>query len=235
LNRYLQVDETTRGALFASYAFDASIFEIFMTLLVGGTVCVLGDEERLDGFAAACSRMNVNFSLLTPTFLRTLLPADVPTLKKLCTGGEAIDEDLIKVWKNSLQLYNCYGPTETSIIATMYPYSEGEYNIRTIGRPTSGPAWIVRPDDHTQLVPLGVAGELVVGGSLARGYLNDSVKTNAAFVDSSGTTLSMTTSSRTGRIYKTGDLCQMSRTGEINYLGRIDTQVKVSASLSPIV
>ena len=107
---------TSRVFQFASFTFDASIMEILTTLIMGGTVCIPSDQDRMNDIPGAIRRMRVTWTLLTPSVASTLTPKSVPSLKVLVTGGEAMSPGHIAKWKGSLCLINAYGPSETSVI-----------------------------------------------------------------------------------------------------------------------
>jgi non-ribosomal peptide synthetase component F len=100
----------SRVLQFSAYTFDACIHDILATLSYGGCVCVPSEHERLNDLAASIVRMQVNTALLTPSVLRLLYPWEVPCLKRLCAGGEAISPDLLERWAGHVEFGNSYGP-----------------------------------------------------------------------------------------------------------------------------
>ncbi|KAJ5011382.1 Nonribosomal peptide synthase atnA [Colletotrichum sp. SAR 10_99] len=206
---------------FSSYTFDASLFEILTTLIHGGTVCVPTENQRVEGILDFVKDTNVSLSLLTPSVARLLAPSSVPSLKTLILGGEAPDEPLIARWLDSgAQVFNAYGPSECSVIATVQACAIGA-EARTIGYPVGCSCWIVDADDVNTLLADGEVGELLIEGpTLANGYLDD-LQTSASFIDSpiwgKGT-----------RLYKTGDLVQRTKDGSFIYHGRKDFQIKIN-------
>lgn len=222
-------NKETRTFQFCSYTFDVSIAEIFTTLVFGGTVCVPSPSGRLDDLAKEMSTMRVNWSFLTPTVAKLLGPSDVPTLKTLVLGGEEVGSGDVSRWSNSeLRLINGYGPTEACIFCVsqdiLSPTTAG-----TIGRPIGCNGFIVDPEDTNKLAPIGTVGELLVTGPiLATGYLADPARSNASFINSptwASSLLSLSSSSQA--FYKTGDIVRYNHCGEIEYMSRKDTQVKV--------
>ncbi|KAI0005257.1 hypothetical protein F4779DRAFT_50368 [Xylariaceae sp. FL0662B] len=222
--------ETSRILQFSSYTFDASIIEILTALMHGACVCVPSDSSRLSDLTSVFSDLQVNWALLTPTVARLLDPAKLPTLKTLVLGAEAVHEQDLDQWKGSLHLLNAYGPTECAVCCTVKDYDSAKADVGTIGRPVGSVAWVVNPNDHDQLVPLGAVGELLVEGAiLARGYLNDPEKTAAAFIDSPSWLQrgGPNQPGRRGRLYKTGDLVKFHPDGSHTFVGRKDQQVKI--------
>lgn len=213
---------STRALQFAAYNFDASIAEIFTTLTHGGCVCIPSDEERLSDLVGVINRMSVNWAFFTPSVIALISPEDIPTLKILVLGGEAVTKENVKIWGSKLRLMNGYGPTETCVFCVTRVIEPGT-KAQTIGQAVSSISWVTHPQDSNKLTPVGCIGELLVeGASLARGYLNDNEKTSSSFVDNLGWT-----SDKTRRFYKTGDLVRYNSNGTLDYLGRKDGQVKI--------
>jgi amino acid adenylation domain-containing protein len=218
------VGPSTRLLQFAAYTFDVSVADIFTTLQRGGCICVPSEDERINDLAGAINRMSCNYGFLTPTVAGMLEPKTVPTLKKLILGGELLTQDNIRQWSPELDLVISYGMTECSIHCVDAVPLTLESDPADLGRPSGCHMWIVDPEDHNKLAPIGAIGELVIEGRMvSRGYLGDKTKTDAAFV------LDPTWSQGTGksrRMYKTGDLCKYSAYGTICYVSRKDFQVK---------
>ncbi|KAK1962683.1 amino acid adenylation domain-containing protein [Colletotrichum sublineola] len=213
---------------FSAYSFDASLFEIFTTLIHGGTVCVPTEKERIEAIEEFIERHHVNFALLTPSVARIIDPAEVPSMQTLVLGGEEPDQLVVKKWLDAgIRLFNAYGPSECSIIAACYSCSH-EMDPRTIGLPVGCSSLIVDPDDGSSLVPEGEVGELLIGGPiLADGYLNNPERTHSAFINTpSGSVDTQPTVDR--RFYKTGDLVKRIEDGNMVYVGRKDMQVKIT-------
>ncbi|CAA9959472.1 Nonribosomal peptide synthetase 3 [Pyrenophora teres f. maculata] len=219
----------SRVLQFASYTFDACIAEIITTLLCGGCICVPSDSDRRNDLAKAISTMDVNWAFLTPSVARLLDPGLVPSLKILAIGGEQSSSADWNRWPGSVQKIHVYGPTECCIFCTGHASQQG-FEPSTIGTSVASVSWVVDPENHDRLAPLGSMGELLVEGPiLARGYLNDAEKTAAAFIDDPAWMLAgyRDYSGRRGRLYKTGDLVRYDADGNLVYLGRKDSQVKL--------
>ncbi|OCL14025.1 nonribosomal peptide synthase [Glonium stellatum] len=222
---------------FASYTFDASMMEIFSTLLTGGCVCIPSDQDRINDIAGAIRKMSINWALLTPSVAGTLKPENVPSLKVLVTGGEAMSAGHINKWGKRCTLVNAYGPTECSVIATTSTkVDENGRELNSdrfnIGTAVGGRAWIVDHRNYNRLVPLGAVGELVIEGRLvARGYLNNEKKTSEVFVEHPEWTRHPGFSKAFyyhERMYRTGDLVRYNSDGSICYISRKDTQIKLN-------
>ncbi|KAL6870381.1 amino acid adenylation [Trichoderma novae-zelandiae] len=218
-----ELSPSSRVLQFASYAFDMSIMEIFTTLIFGGCVCVPAEEDRHGRIQDFVNETGVNTLMLTPSYAKLLDPATMPAVKVLITGGEAVPSDLIQLWNPHVKVYVAYGPTEASIQAAGARLDIGTTAVPSglIGRPTGCNLWIVKQDNHSEMVPRGEIGELVIeGNTLARGYLNDQAKTVASFVN-------MSVGTDTRRVFKTGDLVRQIDNGAIVFVGRKDTQIKM--------
>ncbi|KFY79912.1 hypothetical protein V499_01170 [Pseudogymnoascus sp. VKM F-103] len=178
------LNSESRVIHFSSYAFEACILEVLTALFNGGCVCVAPESERLEGIAKTMRDLHVNWAFFTPSFIRTIRPDQVPDLKTLVLGGEALGADNIEVWVDHCYLVNGYGPSETCVFSVINNNVRRGDTPDLIGSSVAGACWIVDPEDHRKLVPLGCVGELLIEGpTLARGYLNDPDRTNQVFVE----------------------------------------------------
>ncbi|KAI1328011.1 non-ribosomal peptide synthetase [Xylariaceae sp. FL0255] len=213
----------------SNIAFDAAIWEVFVALLNGGTVVCIDYMTALDSAAAeaAFAQENVNVALFTPALLKHYLantPATLARLEVLLVGGERLHVKDAVAAQRLVQggVYNAYGPTENGVISTLYRItSEDSFIDRVpIGRAVSNSGSFIM-DLHQQLVQPGVIGELVVAGDgLARGYIEDALEADRFVHITIGT--HVIKGYRTGdrALYRPGD-------GQIEFLGRIDQQVKI--------
>ncbi|KAI9691601.1 MAG: NRPS [Bathelium mastoideum] len=221
---------SSRVLQFAAYTFDNCLEEIFTTLMFGGCVCIPSDHDRLNNLAGVINQFEVNLMDITPTVASFLHPAEVPTLKSLAFGGEAVNEKVREIWAGKVSLGGIYGPTECSINCMWNPNIATCAEATNIGYAVGSVSWVVNPSDHNQLMPIGCAGELLIEGPIvARGYFNDHVKTSASFIENpSWLAAEVQASKSTRRMYKTGDLVRYNPDGSVTYLGRKDTQVKLN-------
>jgi amino acid adenylation domain-containing protein/non-ribosomal peptide synthase protein (TIGR01720 family)/FkbM family methyltransferase len=213
-----------------AFSFDASVWEIFAPLLAGAQLVVArpGGQQDSAYLVEAIKEHGVTVLQLVPTMLQVLL--DEPglegcrSLRRVFCGGEALGPELRKRFhaRAGAELHNLYGPTEVSIDATHHACGRGDAEgVVPIGRPL-GNVRVYILDEHMQPAPAGVAGELYVGGvGLARGYHNRPALTAERFVPDPF-------SKEPGaRLYRTGDAARYLSGGEIEYVGRLDQQVKV--------
>ncbi|PNP75510.1 hypothetical protein FNYG_11139 [Fusarium nygamai] len=210
-----------------TYTFDVALDDIFFTLMTGGCLCVPTREECLNDIAGAVEKYNCNTLHVAPSLARNLQPSQVPSLRALILGGEAMSASILRTWAGSVALYNSYGPTECCIACCMNLIQSPDENPRKIGRPKDCSYWLVRPGDIDTLAAIGTVGEILIHGpNLGRGYLNKPELTAKAFPQN------ISWASEVGlpadaRFYRTGDLARFNADGSICLLGRIDDQVKI--------
>ncbi|PMB09046.1 non-ribosomal peptide synthetase [Fischerella thermalis CCMEE 5273] len=230
--------EGDRVLQFASISFDAAAEEIYPCLTCGGTLVLRTDEMLSDGqtFLQKCQDLKLTV-LDLPTAYWQQLMSDIATahlrlpdsLRLVIIGGEQAQGKQVEIWQNCVgdrqELINTYGPTEATVVATTYklplaPTDNPSLKI-PIGRPIPNAQTYVL-DKYLQPVPIGVVGELYISGvGIARGYLNRPDLTADKFIPHPF-------SNQLGaRLYKTGDLVRYRQDGNIEFLGRIDNQVKV--------
>ncbi|KAI5920513.1 hypothetical protein F4810DRAFT_682235 [Camillea tinctor] len=225
--RALGCDSSWRSLQFSNHTFDPSISESIQVLCHGGVVCIPSDTQRLDNLPEAIRVLDANCAQLTPSVLQTLSPQQVPSLRTIILVGEASNSTLISLWAPKVQLINAYGPTEACIYCTVARPMQPHDRPSFIGRQCGSTNWIVDPNDHEQLLPIGFAGEIVCSGpSLADGYLNNREATDAAFVECQWLQ-KFQPQSPSGQIYKTGDLGYYNQDGTLHLLGRKDNQIKL--------
>jgi amino acid adenylation domain-containing protein len=205
--------------------FDMSQGEIWTAFLVGATIVAVSAEDANspEAMAALLRHQRVTYAGLPPAMQSVMEPAPYPDLKYVMGGAEVLPPELVNKWNLPGRKYlNLYGPTECAIGQTAYEVEQVEWRTPPpIGRPQlNRQVYIV--DRHDNLVPRGVSGELLIGGAeggLARGYLNQPALTAQKFIPDPFAAGS--------RVYRSGDLVRWSATGQIEFLGRIDNQVKL--------
>ncbi len=226
------LDENDVWSLFHSFSFDFSVWEIFGALLYGGKIVVVPRKATLDPalFVDLVRRENVTVLSQTPGAFYNFVDEELKrpdrglALRYVTFGGEALKPGLLKAWRArypETKLINMYGITETTVHVTWKEITEQEIdsNVSNIGVPIPTLTTYVM-DRHLRLLPVGVPGEICVGGAgLARGYLGLPEKTAEKFVPHPY--------APGERLYRSGDLARLLPSGEMEYLGRIDFQVKV--------
>lgn len=204
-------------------SFDIAVAELFLPLSVGARLVLAEREVTTDGdkLANLINAIDATYLQATPATWRLLLAAGWSGKAdlKIISTGEALPRDLAsQLLDKGASLWNLYGPTETTIWSAGYQIESIEAPI-TIGYPLANTQMYIL-DAHMQPVPVGIAGELHIGGAgIARGYLNRPELTAEKFIPNPFDS--------TARLYKTGDLARFLANGQIECLGRIDFQVKV--------
>ncbi|KAB8263611.1 hypothetical protein BDV32DRAFT_146425 [Aspergillus pseudonomiae] len=225
----MDITAGSRVLQYAAYTFDVSIGDIFAALTHGACICIPSNWERAHDLSGAINRLGVNQACLTSTVASLLTPVEVPKLKKLTLGGEPATQHCINMWVEKVALKNIYGPAECTVWCIIQPDVSSGTAVSNIGHAIGARAWIVHPENHDRLMPIGAVGELLIEGPLvARGYLNDPVKTNAVFLAQPPIWLaSFGPPPPRSRFYKTGDLARYGPGGALLFEGRKDTQVKL--------
>ncbi|GAM43876.1 hypothetical protein TCE0_060f19046 [Talaromyces pinophilus] len=224
--------EDSRVLDFASYAFDVSIDSMLLTLANGGCLCIPSDEDRMNDINGVIRKMRVNYAGITPSVARILEPDVIASLSGLGLGGEAASARDVNTWGRETRIIIGYGPCECTIGCTVNSSAATGRDYISIGTGNGAAIWIVDPNDHEKLMPVGAVGELLVEGPIVgQGYLNDPEKTAAAFIKDPQWLVAghENYAGRPGRLYKTGDLGKYDPDGSggIVFAGRKDTQVKL--------
>lgn len=206
---------------FASFSFDVSVSEIFMTFFSGATLFPVSKDliADFDGFFHFLQEKKITVMTLTPSYLRNVNKAALSTVRVLITAGEeAVPRSALQL-RDDQEYYNGYGPTECSIAATLYKETSNTGRNVPIGKPI-GNMQVFILDNDLQPVRDGEAGEIFLSGiGVGRGYVNNPALTAAVFIPSPFETDSV--------LYHTGDQGRWLPDGNIEYLGRADEQVKI--------
>jgi amino acid adenylation domain-containing protein/non-ribosomal peptide synthase protein (TIGR01720 family) len=225
----LNMTSSSRMLQFSSYAFDVSIFEILVTLMTGGCVCILSEDERRDRFIKTVASLQPSHALLTPSFIRLISLKALPSLKVLVCGGESMSQLDINQWSGQVRLINHYGPAECSVCSVVQPSVTAGSRPGDIGTAAGCVTWIVDPENHERLAPVGAIGELVIEGPIVgRGYLKKLTSNQGGFIEPPGWLRTMREGAKSeDRLYKTGDLVRYGTDGRLYIQGRKDTQIKL--------
>lgn len=245
----LELPTNASYALVTTLSADAAYTHIFCALCTGGCLHIISQERASDADAIAdyfCHHGGIDFLKIVPSYLQALLnscqnPAQILPRRCLMLGGESSSWDLVEKVQGlapDCTILNHYGPTETTVGVLTYQVKNGQRDDRSItvplGRPL-GNTQIFVLDEHLQAVPIGVPGELYIGGAnLARGYFNRPDLTKQKFIPNPFTEGRRQEAEgrrqkvgEVERLYKTGDLARYLSDGNIEFLGRIDHQVKI--------
>ncbi|KAF3054868.1 Nonribosomal peptide synthetase 13 [Daldinia childiae] len=220
---------------FASYAFDAAWCNFIHSIMIGGCLCIPSDEERKGDLAGALRKYQVNYAVLTPSvawFPASELP---DSLRTIHFGGEPLKAALVKELSTKSTVINAYGPAECSTVSTAIVADPNDENDPTIGTGLGVCTWVTKLDG-SDLVPIGEIGELWVEGPIiGQGYLRNPEVTAKTFVENPKWLLRGCPSlsgikghtGRRGRLYRTGDLVRYRPDGNLEFVGRKDSQVKI--------
>ena len=220
-----EVGPGTRVFNFSAFTFDIGVMDYLMTWIKGGCVCIPSDHDRSNDLAGAITRTRANWIILTPTIADILEPKAVPTLKTLISGGEVNTARIADKWKNSLHLYASYGPTEVAI-CSLNDHLGFSPSPLSLGKPMNSAFWVVDPSCSQRLVPDGCVGELLIQGPLlARGYVSTAGKQALSrwITDPSR----LPTGIPSAKAYLTGDLVRKNADDTYDFVGRMDSQVKI--------
>ncbi|QNE18738.1 amino acid adenylation domain-containing protein [Kribbella qitaiheensis] len=216
--RNFAVAEDSRVLQFVPFGFEVSVSDVYMTLAAGATLVVRTDEVAGTDLVELIDRERIT-NLVLPASVLAAFPDDatLPTVRAIAVGGEACSAELVERWAPDRYFVNSYGPTEATVAAVM-SHCVADGNRPAIGKPIPG-VRITIVDPRGRLVPIGVPGELLIGGvGVTRGYLDRPELTAERFTaDPYGE----------GRHYHTGDLAYWREDGTIMLLGRIDDQVQL--------
>ncbi|MDX1473349.1 MAG: amino acid adenylation domain-containing protein, partial [Reinekea sp.] len=211
-------------------SFDIAVLELYLPLVVGARVVISSREDAVDGrrLLSVIQQQGITTMQATPATWRLLLGSGwsgEPKLKALC-GGEALPKDLaVQLLPHCASLWNMYGPTETTVWSTCAEVTHEDIVSPIplpIGRAMANTQVYVL-DSQSNPVPQGVAGELLIGGDgVTSGYLNRAELTAERFIDCPATL-----PPGKGKLYRTGDKVRFRHDGQLDYLGRMDQQVKV--------
>ncbi|MBW4592864.1 MAG: amino acid adenylation domain-containing protein [Brasilonema angustatum HA4187-MV1] len=221
IDQVLQIQPQSRLLQFASFSFDASIWEI-ATALAAGACLYLAKKETLlvsQDLVNFLGKHKISHVTLPPSVLSLLPQATLSDLQTVVTAGEACPAELVTRWAKARRFFNGYGPTESTVCASI-ALVEPNGKKPPIGKPLPN-IRIYILDANNQLLPPGIPGELCIAGvGLARGYLNRPEMTAEKFIE-------VELFAQFDRIYKTGDLTRWRDDGNLEYLGRIDDQIKL--------
>ncbi|MCP5052898.1 MAG: amino acid adenylation domain-containing protein, partial [bacterium] len=224
-NKLFNVHPQSRVLQFAAFGFDVSVWETFMALTSGAALC-LARRETLLSLPELIDMMRstpITMALLAPSLLQVLPSEDLPELETIISVGEKCTAEVVRKWAPGRCLFNGYGPAEASVTVSAHLTSADEDMPQgpSIGVPLDNVRLYVL-DKSLQSTPVGVPGELHIGGVyLARGYLNNPELTGRKFISNP------LDNEPGARLYKTGDLARYLPDGKLQFVGRVDNQIKL--------
>ncbi|DAA76156.1 TPA_exp: Uncharacterized protein A8136_0828 [Trichophyton benhamiae CBS 112371] len=222
----MNIVRRVRVLQYASPSFDASIYEILMTLAMGGCLCVPSDYQRMNTPSEFAREAKAEVVIISPTAIWSMSPDEVPSLKTVVLVGEAIPSDVVETWSRSSLVMNGYGPGECTFCSTT-PIDTQKWDLAIVGRAGGCVVWLTDPTDYNLLAPIGIVGEILIEGPVVGcGYLKDPERTAASFINDAKWLGRFRENGR-GRLYRSGDLGMYNPDGSVVYMGRRDMQVKL--------
>jgi len=222
LSKELGIGPGKRLLQTAAIAFDVALSDVVMTLAGGGTLCLARREDLLPGppLLRTLRQTRATHMQIPSSLLAAMDPEPLPDLAVIVVGGEVCRTDTARMWSRGRRFLNAYGPTETTVTATMGEY-DGSASRLSIGQPIAGSRVYVL-DPHCRPAPIGVAGEIYIAGAgVSDGYLGRALETAERFIPDPNPAFPGQ------RMFRTGDRGRWSHTGELEFLGRIDRQIKI--------
>ncbi|PHM30298.1 non-ribosomal peptide synthetase [Xenorhabdus innexi] len=217
-------DSHIRVLQFASWSFDAMTLEMSMSLAYGATLYLISETQRRSPelLDEAVEKYQITHAVLPPALIPQLSFNKWESVSTLLLAGEAVSPQIAVHWSQNRKLFNVYGPTECTSIVTTAVLTDEKV---TIGKPLPNVVMrILNSEGH--LAPIGVIGELHIGGvQLARGYRNSPEITERQFIRDPFSPHSA--EGRENRLYRTGDLVRWTSDGQLEFIGRVDSQVKI--------
>ncbi|KAF9071084.1 hypothetical protein BDP27DRAFT_552198 [Rhodocollybia butyracea] len=220
---YTDIGPGSRMLQFASFSFDASVFELSLALSTGSTICMARYPKVLIGdyLGDVIDENQINFIQVTPSVLGTL-PVDrkLPSLRQISIGGEAPNGPLLECWSSRVRLVNDYGPSETAIgISAQIQQPGTKLDPTLVGRPHFGTSIFVSDTDFKRILDPSEEGEICVAGEqVGRGYIGQEKLTAERFAIHPANGI---------RMYRTGDRGMVLKDGTVKVLGRMDREVKI--------
>jgi amino acid adenylation domain-containing protein len=228
-NEYLEVDENETVLQFASIGFDASLVEILMAFATAGTLVLAPDEIKNN--SALCTdyiaSKKITLAIFPASYMKLLNSSGMPDLKKIISTGEAALLEEMIGYAAGRSVYNGYGPTETCVGATFHKLKENLFDSYRlsggipIGRPFSNTIVLIL-NAEKKLMPAGAEGEVYIGGiGLTNGYIGQPALNEEKFITNPYSLVAGE------RLYRSGDKARWNEEGELEYRGRIDSQVQI--------
>ena len=221
------ISEGVKVLQFASICFDASVYEWIGTLTVGGELVLLAENELPPNIDVSdiLYQKKINVAMLPPSIISTMRKQSLPELFTIVSGAEVCSLKIVEEWGQNRLFINAYGPTEATVACSMAECKSGV--LPNIGSPIPNKTLYVL-DDNMRPVPIGVSGELCIGGDgVSRGYLNCPDLTKERFIDNPFASDEDRAKGCNLRLYKTGDMVRWLPDGSLEFIGRNDDQIKI--------
>ncbi|KAI1174217.1 hypothetical protein F4777DRAFT_580140 [Nemania sp. FL0916] len=216
----VRINPSSRVMQLSSFSVDIALAEIFTTLVNGGCICIPSSSERISGFTAAAQRMRVNWTYLTPPLSRKIDPDALPGMAVVCFRATHLEADIYAQWAGKAKVVLVYGSAEACPLGLSATELTGSPSAPGFGNPFCGNFWIVSPEDHNRLMPVGAVGELVIGGATLSSassldmanldfdsFIRESIARAQSLLEQTG-----------GRLLKTSRLVRYRERGDIEFI-----------------
>ncbi|KAF6816574.1 nonribosomal peptide [Colletotrichum sojae] len=223
--RALNLNSDSRVMQLSAFNVDTALIELLSTLVHGGCVCVPSSVEKTSDIVGAARRMDVNWSYMTPVLARKMTPAAIPSLRTVCFRTRRLDEDTCAPWLDKTKVLLAYGAPDISPLGISVLEVKGASDLTRIARPFLGRFWIVNPEDHRRLMPIGAVGELIIESpTLAHRFVPGQSLAHLP----QDSDLSLEDGKPRTRYFKTGHRVRYMEDGMLDFVssGRDDVEVK---------
>ncbi|GIZ45805.1 hypothetical protein CKM354_000895600 [Cercospora kikuchii] len=224
--RAVSLTKDDRVLQYSRYSWDVGILELLGTLLVGARICMPPESTLLSppALEAFIHRERISFLMVTPTVVRFINPAAVPSVKTVALIGEAMSTELQERWAARTRLFNAYGPAECSIVAAVSLVRPDSSSVR-LESIANTKLWAVNRENLGLLTPPGEEGELLIEGPIVgKGYIGTA---QGGFCQSPKW-LTDFRGGNSSQVYRTGDIVRLRSDGSLEFVGRKDLQIKIS-------
>ncbi|SPO05357.1 related to peptide synthetase [Cephalotrichum gorgonifer] len=228
----LRINVSSRVLQLSAFSSDTALSEILTTLVNGGCVCVPGAAERVVDIAGAINRLGVNWTYFTPVLARRLLPSSIPTVQTICFRTRRLDEDTFSRWAGKTRMLLSYGTSDICPLGISVTEVTSPLQLQRIAPPFIGKFWIVNPEDHRRLMPVGAIGELVIESpTLAHKLSKDS---SPAEILRSQQIRAASDDASTTRFFKTGHRVRYMNDGTLEFITSSRDDVLLEGNIIPV-
>lgn len=229
--RALNLDNNSRVMQLSSFNVDTALIELLSTLVHGGCVCMPSSVERTSDIVGAARRMDVNWSYLTPVLARKMTPAAIPSLKVVCFRTRRLDRDTCAPWIAKTKVLLAYGAPDICPLGISVLEVTRTADLTRVAPPFLGRFWIVNPEDHRKLVPIGAIGELIIESPTLAHRFVPGQPLAAAPQDSD---LSLEDGKPRTRYFKTGHRVRHMEDGMLDFVSSGRDDVEINGKVIPV-
>ncbi|KAL0934611.1 nonribosomal peptide [Colletotrichum truncatum] len=229
--RALNLDANSRVMQLSAFNVDTALIELLSTLVHGGCVCVPSSVEKTSDIVGAARRMDVNWSYLTPVLARKMTPAAIPSLRTICFRTRRLDADTCAPWLEKTKVLLAYGAPDICPLGISVLEVTKADDLTRIARPFLGRFWIVNPEDHRKLMPIGAVGELIIESpTLAHRFVPGQPLSHLP----QDSELSLEDGKPKTRYFKTGHRVRYMEDGMLDFVSSGRDDVEVNGQVIPV-